>query len=112
MAVQGPAWCTPSSGASASEAALDFWEERLAAEADGAARDESGVAFEDPEGLRHRLVVSTVDDAPLVAEHPEVPAEHALQGFDAVRAFAIAPEASRDAARGDAGIRGGQTRRV
>jgi glyoxalase family protein len=77
-----------------SEAALDFWESRLAGEA-GALRDEGGVTFEDPEGLRHQLVVSTVDDAPLLAEHPEVPAEHALQGFDAVRAYAAAPEASR-----------------
>jgi glyoxalase family protein len=79
----------------ASDAALDFWEERLA-EASGTARDESGVTFEDPEGLRHRLVVPTVDDAPLIAEHPEVPAEHALQGFDAVRAFAVAPDGSRE----------------
>jgi glyoxalase family protein len=78
-----------------SDAALDFWEERLSAETDATERDDSGVTFEDPEGLRHRLVVSTVDDAPLVAEHPEVPAEHALQGFDAVRAFSSTPDASR-----------------
>ena len=77
-----------------SEAALDFWEARLAGET-SAARDDDGVTFEDPEGLRHRLVVSSVDDAPLIAEHPEVPAEHALQGFDAVRAYAASPEASR-----------------
>ena len=76
-----------------SEAALDFWESRLAGEA-GASRDDESVTFEDPEGLRHRLVVTTVDDAPLIAEHPEVPAEHALQGFDAVRAYATEPEAS------------------
>src|SRR4029077_12836400 len=72
-----------------SEAALDFWEERLSA---SAVRDDESVAFEDPEGLRHRLVVSAVGDEPLVAEHPEVPAEHALQGFDAVRAYAVAPD--------------------
>jgi glyoxalase family protein len=76
-----------------SDAALDFWEERLS---ETATRDAGGVTFEDPEGLRHRLVVSTVDDAPLVAEHPEVPAEHALQGFDAVLAYAVAPSASSD----------------
>ncbi|HEU4971317.1 MAG TPA: VOC family protein, partial [Gaiellaceae bacterium] len=75
-----------------SEASLDFWETRLS---DTASRDEGGVTFEDPEGLRHRLVVSTVDDAPLLADHPEIPAEHALQGFDAVHAYAIAPDASR-----------------
>jgi glyoxalase family protein len=78
-----------------SDAALDFWESRLAAEAAAVARDEAGVSFEDPEGLHHLLVISTVDDEPLVAEHPEVPAEHALQGFDAVRAFSAAPAASR-----------------
>ena len=76
-----------------SDDALDFWERRLAAET-GATRDNGGVTFEDPEGLRHQLVVSSVDDAPLLAEHPEVPAEHALQGFDAVRAFAE-PDPSR-----------------
>ncbi len=34
-------------------------------------------------------------DEPLVAEHPEIPAELALQGFDSVRAYHRAPEASR-----------------
>jgi glyoxalase family protein len=58
-------------------------------------RDDDGVAFDDPEGLRHRLVLSAVDDAPLVAEHPEIPAEHALQGFDGVRAFATPSEEAR-----------------
>jgi len=78
-----------------SDRALDFWEERLEPETDVLARDDPGLSFEDPEGLRHRLVVSTVDDAPLIAEHPEVPAELALQGFDGVRAFATDPSASR-----------------
>ena len=77
----------------ASDDALDFWERRLAAET-GATRDNGGVTFEDPEGLRQKLVVSSVDDAPLLAEHPDVPADHALQGFDAVRAFAE-PDPSR-----------------
>jgi glyoxalase family protein len=73
-----------------SEAALDFWAQRVSG-----VRDEDGLAFEDPEGLRHRLVVSSVEDAPLLAEHPEIPAEHALQGFDAVHAFAADVEQSR-----------------
>jgi glyoxalase family protein len=75
----------------ASQPALDFWEARLA----DSTRDDDGLTFADPEGLRHRLVVSEVEDDPLIAEHPEVPAEHALQGFDAVLAYAAAPEASR-----------------
>jgi glyoxalase family protein len=79
----------------ASGTALDFWEQRLAGETDVLTGDDGGVTFEDPEGLRHQLVVSTVDDAPLIAEHPEVPAELALQGFDGVRAFAADASASR-----------------
>ena len=77
-----------------SEAALDFWQARIRAEADAVVREEGALVFEDPEGLRQRLVVSAVGDAPLIAEHPEVPAEHALQGFDAVHAYSSDPEAS------------------
>lgn len=80
----------------ASEEALDFWEPRLAGEASHVTRDDGRLAFEDPEGLRHRLVVTSSPDPPLVAEHFEVPPEHALQGFDAVRAFfGVDPAASR-----------------
>jgi glyoxalase family protein len=79
-----------------SPAALDFWERRLADDSSPVSRSEHGVDFQDPEGLAHRIVVATVDDEPLTAEHPDVPAEHALQGFDAVRAYASAPDASRE----------------
>jgi glyoxalase family protein len=78
-----------------SDAALDFWDERLGVESLVVARDDAGLVFEDPEGLRHQLIVSTVPDAPLLAEHPEIPAEHALQGFDGVRAFSTSPDSSR-----------------
>jgi glyoxalase family protein len=78
-----------------SPAALDFWAERLDLLEVPAFRDEEGsVRFSDPEGLDHELVVSTTGDAPLSAEHPEIPAEHALQGFEGVRAFATDPAAS------------------
>jgi glyoxalase family protein len=87
-----------------SDDALDFWERRLASEAEEVTRDDSGVSFEDPEGLRHRLVVSSVGDDPLVAEHPEVPAESALQGFDAVSAYAADPERSRPLLEGTLGF--------
>jgi glyoxalase family protein len=79
-----------------SDDALDFWERRLAGETDVVFRDDAGLVFEDPEGLRHHLAVPTVPDEPLVAEHPEIPAELALQGFDGVRAFAAHPAASRE----------------
>ena len=81
----------------ASEEALDFWERRLADEGVApTSRTEGRLRFEDPEGLGLELAVVATEDAPLVAEHPEIPAPLALQGFDAVRAFASAPETSRD----------------
>jgi glyoxalase family protein len=73
-------------------AALDFWEQRVA---DAQRVDEETLRFADFEGLRHELVVRPGLDEPLVAEHPEVPAEHALQGFDGVRAYSTDPERSR-----------------
>src|SRR2546428_13239065 len=63
--------------------ALDFWAERL-----GVARDGKTVTFADPEGLQHQLVVTKAPDEPLVADHPEIPRELALEGFEGVRAFA------------------------
>jgi glyoxalase family protein len=78
----------------ASPAALDFWAERLEAAGTRSERDGDTLAFEDPEGLRHLLRVSDVPDEPLIADHPEVPRELALQGFDGVRAYAGNPDAS------------------
>jgi glyoxalase family protein len=71
-----------------SEQALDFWEERLGAEGVSIERDSDALRFEDPEGLALELAVVETDDEPLIAEHPEIPAELALQGFDGVRAYA------------------------
>ncbi len=75
--------------------ALGFWEQRLAPETALVVRDESTLTFEDPEGLRHQLAVVETTDTPLVSEHPEIPVEHALQGFDGVRAYSLRPDASR-----------------
>jgi glyoxalase family protein len=72
--------------------ALDFWAGRLAAEGVAAERDGEALRFADPEGLGHELVVATVADEPLIADHPEVPAEVALQGFEGVRAHSFRPE--------------------
>src|SRR3954470_13173865 len=74
--------------------AIGFWESRLAAHGVEAERDGDRLRFADREGLGHELVVSTAD-TPLVAEHPEIPAELALQGFDGVRAYSRDPERSR-----------------
>ncbi len=75
--------------------ALDFWEQRLAGEGIATERDGERLRFRDPEGLEHELTPNTSGDEPLIAEHPEVPAEFALQGFDGVRAYASDPEAGR-----------------
>src|SRR2546421_8130833 len=73
--------------------AIDFWAERLEAEGVAVEREGDRLRFADPEGLGHELVVSTADD-PLTAEHPDVPAAFALQGFDGVRAFTTDPTRS------------------
>ncbi|MEA2330323.1 MAG: glyoxalase family protein [Thermoleophilaceae bacterium] len=75
--------------------ALDFWAQRLADEGIESEREGDSLRFADPEGLEHELLVADVPDEPLTAEHPEVPAEHALQGFHAVRAYGSQPESSR-----------------
>jgi glyoxalase family protein len=71
----------------ASTAALEFWKEHLAARGVQAALTRGSLLFSDPEGLEHELLVAAVPDAPLSAASPEIPAEHALQGFDGVRAY-------------------------
>ena len=79
----------------ASDEALDFWHERLEANGVNVLLEPSRLRFSDPEGLDLELAVVETDDDPLIAEHPEIPADLALQGFDGVRAFAYSPEASR-----------------
>jgi glyoxalase family protein len=78
-----------------SEEGLDFWNRRLAGAGIDSERSGDGILFSDPEGLGLELVVADVSDAPLVAEHPEIPAELALQGFAGVRAYSMAPGRSR-----------------
>ena len=77
----------------ASDEALDFWQRRLDNHVVG--RQDGRLVFTDPEGLRHELAVVETTDPPLIAEHPEIPTEVALQGFDGVRAFTDDPERSR-----------------
>jgi glyoxalase family protein len=74
--------------------ALDFWAQRLASEGAPAEREPSGLRFSDPEGLGHELLVADGRDEPLIADHPEIPAALALQGFEGVRAYSAAPTAS------------------
>ena len=102
-----------------SEAALGFWEERLADEGVRVGREGGAVRFDDFEGLEHSLHVADVPDAPLTAAAPGIPAEHALQGFHGVRAYASQPSASAEllqalgfTASGEAWELAGQSRRA
>jgi glyoxalase family protein len=70
---------------------LDFWERRLADEGVASERTPAGLAFSDPEGLRHELHVYAGDQPPLTASAPDIPDEHLLQGFDGVHAFSSVP---------------------
>jgi glyoxalase family protein len=75
--------------------AIDFWAARLGDEGVATDRGDGGsLRFADPEGLDHELVVDTTDDPPLIADHPEVPADMALQGFEGVRSYSARVEAS------------------
>ncbi|WP_354698744.1 Putative ring-cleaving dioxygenase MhqA [Paraconexibacter sp. AEG42_29] len=79
----------------ASPEALGFWAERLTAAGTAVERTADGsVRFTDFEGLGHELVAVDVPDAPLVADHPDIPAAHALQGFEGVRAYSGHQEGS------------------
>jgi glyoxalase family protein len=78
----------------ASADALDFWRRRLGEHGVQAELAEGRLVFSDPEGLEHELAVLDVPDQPLIAKHPEIPADLALQGFHAVRAYSAAPQTS------------------
>jgi len=80
----------------ASEEALRFWEQRLGEAGVTTQVDGASLQFADPEGLDLELAVVETNDEPLVAKHPDIPTELALQGFDGVRAYAADPERSRD----------------
>ena len=74
--------------------ALDFWESRLSDEEVAVDRQESSLRFCDHEGLDHELAIVHTPDPPLTGESPDIAAEHALQGIDGVRAYAMHPQAS------------------
>jgi glyoxalase family protein len=82
-----------------SKEALEFWRERA-----------GSVPFTDPDGLRHDLVVSDAPDAPLIADHPEIPHELALQGFEGVRAYGPEPTEFLAALGFEAGLTRGDSR--
>lgn len=78
----------------ASADALDFWQDRLRSEGVDTQRGSDNLRFSDPEGLELELTLDQTSDEPLRAQHPEIPQEHALLGFDHVRAYTSNAEAS------------------
>ena len=75
-----------------SDDALAFWADRLHNHGSEVHRGDGTVRFADFEGLEHELVVDSTNDEPLTAEHPEIPAEFALRGFEGVRAYSYHPD--------------------
>jgi glyoxalase family protein len=75
----------------ASAESLGFWKERLDAHGTDATLTADSLLFSDPEGLAHELQPSVEDQEPLTAHAPDIPSEHALQGFDGARAYTLDP---------------------
>jgi glyoxalase family protein len=75
--------------------ALDLWADRLEHAGRPVEREERLLRSSDPEGIGIEIVATDVPDPPLVAHAPDISAEHALRGFDGVRAYALAPDRSR-----------------
>jgi glyoxalase family protein len=75
-----------------SEQALDFWAARLEHAGRPVEREDGLLRSSDPEGLTIEVVHTTASDTPLTAAAPDIPPEHALRGFDGVRAFAREPD--------------------
>jgi len=78
----------------ASTEAIAFWATRLGDDGVATERDGDSLVFADPEGLAHELLVDASGDEPLIADHPEIPAALALQGFEGVRAYSFRPDDS------------------
>ena len=93
-----------------SKETLAFWQERLGAHGIDATATHDSLLFADPEGLQHELVLAAEGQEPLRALAPDIPSEHALQGFDGVRAYSADPVSKRGPARRDARIHKGRGR--
>ena len=100
-AARGTGWCTRSRSASARPRRSTSGRHGSAAEGIATTRDGRPAALRRSRGPRPRA--RRLDASPTRRSsrgHPEIPAEHALQGFDGVRAFALTPGGEPRAARG------------
>lgn len=77
-------------------ASLDFWADRLEQRSGSVERDEDSVRFADPEGLSLEIAADASGDPPLRAKTADIPAEHALAGFEGVRAYSSEPARSEE----------------
>jgi glyoxalase family protein len=76
------------------DAALDFWAARLEHAGRPVERRTGALQSSDAEGMGLELLTVEGDDPPLAAAASDIPAEHALQGFHGVRAYAQDPRHS------------------
>jgi glyoxalase family protein len=75
-----------------SEASLDFWAARLEHAGRPIERRTGALQSSDPDGMGIELL--SLEGRSLAAAAPDIPAEHALQGFHGVRAYAQTPARS------------------
>lgn len=87
-----------------SAAALDFWATRLASTSVETKRTDDALRFADPEGLELELRIVENDDEPLAAQHPEIPGDFALLGFEGVLTYSGDPSASEALFKGGLGF--------
>src|ERR1051325_497030 len=75
--------------------AITFWEAGVREAGVDAQASGDTLRFVDPEGLGLEVRVVQTPDAPLMAEHPDIPQDFALQGFDGASACTSDVKASR-----------------
>jgi glyoxalase family protein len=74
----------------------EYWAERLERSGLTPACEIGTVGFEDPEGLRLKIVETVTAQEGLASSYSDVPHEHALRGFDGARALVADPRGTGD----------------
>jgi glyoxalase family protein len=78
----------------AAPAALEFWAARLTSAGVNCEPGDGSLRLRDHDGLALELAVAQTGSPPLVAAHPEIPAEHALIGPQGARAYGREPRSA------------------
>jgi glyoxalase family protein len=87
-----------------SAASFEFWDARLRHAGYDTEPQDDRLRFHDYDGLASELVVATAGNKPLRAMHPEIPAEHALVGPQAARAYGADPAVEAELVTGTLGF--------